>query len=321
MVFRIAKIAAWTGGFIFIAGLAAYLTLTLIVAGHDTVIVPDLTGKKVIYVLEILTDLGLNAKIKAADYNAEIPKDHVIYQEPAPGFELKKGRDVKITVSKGTQTVAVPSLTDFSIQQAGIILEEHGLKLGVISKVFTAQAKKEHVFSQSPTPGQLLARNAKVDLLVSRGERPTAYLMPDLAGMFLDDAVMLLESRYLTVEGIRAVFNEQKPKNTILGQNPPPGYRIEKQSPVKLIVNRLPGESTQTVPDPRTGIALFRYLTDPGFLRHRIRVRLNAFGLDVDIFDEYVSPNSEIWLLIPRNNNATVTLYNDEELILMESFD
>ncbi|MBW2195361.1 MAG: PASTA domain-containing protein, partial [Deltaproteobacteria bacterium] len=85
---RFFKIGAFFSLFGIIVAVAAYATLKLIVKSEDVVIVPDLVGKDVVYSLELLTDLGLNTKVSAYEYNADIPKNHVTYQEPGPGAEI-----------------------------------------------------------------------------------------------------------------------------------------------------------------------------------------------------------------------------------------
>ena len=105
MIGKVLKIAAFCALFILIAGVSAYFTLSLVIKSEDTVVVPDLVGKDVVFVLEALTELGLNTKVRGSEYSADIPKHHVIHQEPEPGVEIKKGRDVRILISKGTETV------------------------------------------------------------------------------------------------------------------------------------------------------------------------------------------------------------------------
>ena len=57
MIAKIAKIGGLGLVFLVVAGISAYLTLTLIIKSEDTVIVPDLEGKDVVYALELLTEL------------------------------------------------------------------------------------------------------------------------------------------------------------------------------------------------------------------------------------------------------------------------
>jgi hypothetical protein len=88
VIAKIAKIGGVAFAFVVVAGISAYLTLTLIIKTEDTVIVPDLEGKDVVYALELLTELELNTKVKGSEYTTDIPKNHVVFQEPQPGSGL-----------------------------------------------------------------------------------------------------------------------------------------------------------------------------------------------------------------------------------------
>ena len=132
MILRIFKLSTLFFLFVLIVGASAYLTLALIIKSEDTVVVPDLSGKNVVYVLKLLTDLGLNTKVKGSEYSADIPENNVIFQEPEPGAEIKKGRDVRIIISKGAKTILMPNLKELFVRQARIILEENSLRRGEI---------------------------------------------------------------------------------------------------------------------------------------------------------------------------------------------
>ena len=72
MISRILKSAAFVLIFIIVVGASAYLTLTLIVKSEDTVVVPDLMGKEVVYALELLSDLGLNTKVEGSGKGGKV---------------------------------------------------------------------------------------------------------------------------------------------------------------------------------------------------------------------------------------------------------
>jgi len=67
VISKIVKTGALVFLFILVVGASAYLTLTLIVKSEDTVVVPRLVGKEVVYVLELLTDLELNTKVEGSE--------------------------------------------------------------------------------------------------------------------------------------------------------------------------------------------------------------------------------------------------------------
>jgi serine/threonine-protein kinase len=321
MIGRIAKIAGLGLAFILVAGISAYLTLALIIKSEDTVIVPSLEGKDVVYALELLTELELNTKVKGSEYTADIPKNYVVFQEPQPGAEIKKGRDVKIILSKGPKTVSMPNLFDLSVQQANIILEEYGICQGELSRTYNKKVEKDHIIAQVPSQGTMISRGGCVDLLISMGVQSKAFKMPDLIGLTLEDALQSIEKVKLVIGEIKSSHHKNKPRNIIVKQAPTSGHRVIAASPVSLLINR---ESKKERPDRPYGqytASLFSYRLDNGFLKRRIRVSLNSAGFTNDLFDDYVKAGEEIWLLIPRDSEATLFLYENEKLIKTQTYD
>lgn len=321
MIKRILKIAGLVLIFTTAAGISAYLTLTLIIKSEDTVIVPDLVGKDVVYTLELLTDLELNTKVKGSEYSDVIPKNHVTFQDPAPGDEIKKGRDVHIIISKGPQQIAMPNLVSLSSQRARLILEENGVCLGEFSQTYSDRLNKENVIAQVPPAGAMIKRGNCANLLVSLGNRPKAYKMPNLNGLGLDEAMLFIENAGLTIGEIKSTYLKNKPRNTIVSQKPLQGYRVLEGSTVNLVINkRAKNYGRPAVYSEKVG-SLFRYRLENGFLRRRIRVKLNSAGITSDLFDDFVKPGTEIWVLIPLDHDATVFLYENDQLIKTETFD
>jgi serine/threonine-protein kinase len=315
VISRIFKLAALFFLFVLIVGASAYLTLTLIIKSEDTVVVPDLSGKNIVYVLELLTDLGLNTKVKGSEYSADVPENNVLFQEPEPGAEIKKGRDVRIIISKGAKSILMPNLKGLFVRQARIILEENNLRSGKISSTYSNTIKKDEIIAQIPSPGTMITRGEYVNLLVSMGIKPRAYKMPDLIGLSLNSAITMIESIDLVLGEITTHFYENKPLNTIVGQELLSGYRVTQGNAVNLVINRKPVKrGRKYLKESREG-GLFRYRLKDGFLKRHIRVRLNSFGVSADLFDGFMKPGEEIWLLIPSHNNATVFLYEDGELL------
>ena len=321
MIAKIAKIAGLALAFICVAGISAYLSLTLIIKSEDTVIVPNLEGKDVVYALELLTELELNTKVRGSEYTNDVPKNYVIFQDPQPGSEIKKGRDVKIILSKGPKTLFMPNLVALSIQQANIVLEENGMCQGELSRTHHSRVEKDHIIAQVPPQGTMVSRGECVDVLVSMGARPRAFKMPDLIGLSLEDALQSIEKAELVLGEITSAYQKNRPRNSIVKHSPPPGDRVIAFSPVSLLINRDPQKER---PDPLSGKApgsLFSYRLDSGFLKRHIRVSLNSAGFTNDLFDDFVKAGEEIWLLIPRDHEATVFLYENDRLIKTQTYD
>jgi beta-lactam-binding protein with PASTA domain len=315
MISRILKAAALFLIFILVVGASAYLTLTLIIKSEDTVVVPDLVGKEVVYALELLTDLGLNTKVEGSEYSTEVAKNSVIFQEPEPGSEIKKGRDVRIIISKGPKSILMPNLENLPIEQARIIIEENSFCQGEISGTYSSRINKDSIVAQVPTRGTMVTRGECINLLVSMGIRPQTYEMPDLRRRFLEDAIPLIENNNLILGKITSVFYKDEPLNSIVAQEPLSGYCVAEGSTVDLVVNRPPEKEGYGHLSGSQESSLFRYRLMDGFLKRHIRVVLNSFGVSNPIFDDFIKPGEEIWLIIPRSNSATVFLYEDDQLI------
>lgn len=315
MIAKIVKITTLGLVFLLVAGASAYLTLIYIIKSEDTVIVPDLVGKDVVSALEVLTDLQLNTKVNGSEYHQKFPKNHVTFQEPEAGSEIKKDRDVRIIISKGAQNILMPNIATLSEQQARMIIEENGLTRGRLSHTYNSSADKDHVILQVPTAGTMITRKTKVDILVSLGPRPVKYVMPDLSGYALDQAAIMIENANLTVGDIRSRYDKQRARNSIIQQEPAAGYSVNANSPVHLVINRPSANADSDRRHHPLYGSLLQHRINSGFLKKRVRVELENTDATTDIFDDYVKPGDEIWVLVPRDHDATVFIFEDEKLV------
>ncbi len=301
--------------FMTMAGIGTYLALSLIIKGEDTVIVPDLVGKDVLYGLEILSDLGLNTRVKGTEYHDRVPKNHVIDQDPDAGAAIKRGRDVKIRVSRGTETIFMPNLAGFSLQQSRILLTENGLCQGALSGMISSRFDAGQVMAQYPPPGAIVSRNTCADLLISRGPSPPGFAMVDLSGFILETAIRRLEQMQLTIGSIRTARRSDAPLETIVDQMPPAGYRVTSGNRVDLTVNRSNDGRYAGNAENGDRVELFRFFLENGFLKKRVQVKMNQRRLSLNLFDDFLAPGQEIWLLVPKSGNPTILVYVDGQLV------
>lgn len=323
MVRTISKLLTLLFVFFAIAGASAYLTLTFVIESEETVVVPELKGKNAITVLELLSDLGLNTKVTESEYHPDIPENHVLYQDPEPGTVIKKNRDVKVVLSKGTRKLSVPDLTGVSRQQAEVIIANNGLEAGVITEAFSQSVKADMVIAHTPAFGREAIRGDRVDLLVSRGPRPQGCVMPELEGKTLDHALAVLEEYGLSVGGIGSEYQSQRPANIIVEQAPLSGYYVSADQEINLTVNRRSRETAGAEGASGYGTGadvLFRYQVPPGFLKQHIRLELKAFGITSTLYDELMQPGRILWVMIPEYTHAVVFLYRNNELIETEVY-
>ena len=136
--------------------------------------------------------------------------------------------------------------------------------------------------------------------------------MVNLIGMELSQAMLSLEQYQLTVAAIHYIEDEQLPYDTISDHQPEAGYPVAPGTGVQIHVNRRQHAVQSKRP---SDFELFRYRIPSGFLRKAVRVRINHQASSIDLFNDYVRPSEEIWLLVPATAASTLFLYVDDELI------
>lgn len=318
VISRFIKIALFMAIFMAAAGIGTYFAVHLLVHGENSVIVPDLQDKEVVYALEILSDLGLNTKVKGSQYSPTIPKNHIIAQAPDPGAEIKRGRDVRLVISKGPFAVVIPNLIGMDLPMADIVLKDNDLHRGTLSFTYHGKQPKDEILAQFPVPGTTALRQSPLNLLVSLGPRPQLLRMLNLEGQGLEHAFDAVEKCQLTVGAIVQADAPDKPDNTVLEQSPARGYPVPAGSSIALTINR---HARKFKNDGRQTITLFRHRAPQGFLRQQVRVRTIRPDGAFDIFDDFIKPGEEIWLMIPRDKPTALFMYLDGDLRMTKNYD
>ncbi|SCY66256.1 PASTA domain-containing protein [Desulfoluna spongiiphila] len=307
--------------FVTAAGAASFVTLTYIIGNEKSVVVPDLVGRDVIYVLETLSTMELNTKVKGSEFSPRIPRNRVIFQDPEPGTRMKRGRDVRIVFSKGPQLVAMPSLKHLALAEAKIQLTEMGLEFGVTSALFHPGVEKGAVIAHVPSPGALVTRGDKVDLLLSNGKKPKAIMMADLTTNPLDMALERIESMGLKVGTITSTPSKKAERNSVLDQSPKPGFKVTQGQIVDITINRAPRPDSEATGTGATGSRLFTWRIDEGFLKKRVKIQLVGDRHTDTILDREALPGEELWVLVPTFERTTLFLYENGHLKETRFFD
>ncbi len=315
---RFVKIALYIAVFMLAAGAGAYFTVHMMIRGENSVVVPDLMGKEVVYALEVLTDLSLNTKVKGSQYSRTIPKHHIIDQVPDAGTEIKQGRDVRLIISKGPYAVIYPNLIGMGLPMAAILLEENDLRQGSLSYTYHSERPREEILAQFPGSGGTGLRESRVDLLISAGPRPQRLRLDDLRGSGLDYAIESIEKYHLTVGTITQVAIPDIADNAVVDHSPSKGYPVLPGSSVDLVINRHARKSSDV---HRQAVTLFRYRTPEGFLRQQVRVRIIRPDGAFEIYDDFAKPGEEIWLLILRDMPTALFLYLEGELSMTKNYE
>lgn len=133
--------------------------------GPQRVVVPDVTGLSERQARIILEQLGFRTTIQSRD--APIRSGRVLRTSPEAGTEMSVPSEVNIVVSKGFAVAAVPDLIGRHAEDVEEILDELGLRLGVVSFDEDAPDAPGRVIGQTPPPGYNLRADGRVAIQVA----------------------------------------------------------------------------------------------------------------------------------------------------------
>jgi beta-lactam-binding protein with PASTA domain len=200
------------------------------------VTIPDLRGRTVSAATTGLAELNLSLRVDdARRLDPDIRAGDIVAQDLAPGTTARRGRTVRVWLSGGAHASTVPALVGESERMARLRLEQDGLTLAVVSEMRSNDQAPGVVVAQEPAPG---IASDHISLLVNRGDRSTAYLMPDLIGVEANRAADILRSA-----GFRVAIVGQQPypgvaAGIVLRQSPQAGFQISPSDPISLEVSQ-----------------------------------------------------------------------------------
>jgi len=170
--------------------------------------------------LQLLEQSHLRSDV-VESYDEVVPSGIVISQDQVPGTEVAKLTPVALTVSKGQERHAAPTLVDTPVDAAAATLQATGLQLGTRTDTFSETVPAGTVVTQDPAPGAALKRNTVVDITVSKGRQPIP--VTDVTGKVVDEARRVLGAAGLKVVVGAAVNSETVPNGSVVSQTPPTG--------------------------------------------------------------------------------------------------
>jgi serine/threonine protein kinase len=234
------KLWTWMMVVLLIVGFLLGMYLSTTVLAKSEVIVPDLTEKTLAEAERELTSRGLILKMGKKVNHPTIEADLIITQVPKPKEVVKKNIEVEVTLSKGPLMVEVPTVVNKSLTAAEVELANYGL-LSDPFYVYHNQIAEDYVIRQEPAPGQNIAQESLIKLIVSKGPAPTWIKMPQLVGYNLTEAKEIIQSNGLTLGVLDPETSYRYPAETVLRQDPGADSEVLQGTIVNLVISAGPG--------------------------------------------------------------------------------
>ncbi len=218
------------------AALSGYLSMSKAVRGGE-VEVPVLQGTTIQEATRALRGLGLFLEKSGERSDAQMEAGGILTQDPPGGSRLKRNRKVRVVVSLGTEVIQVPLLVGQPARRAQIALQQAGLRSGEIAYAYSETTAGDRILAQEPPQGTPRARQGQVDLLVSKGPRPGAWVMPSVEGQSLAGVTRVFADGGLRVGNIRREAAAGVAPGTVLQQYPLAGHPLREGDSISLVVS------------------------------------------------------------------------------------
>jgi len=172
--------------------------------------------------------------VDMGEHYSELKKDEIYSQLPVSQKHIKKGRPIKVWISKGMDTVILPDLKGENMQDARVILSDLGIKLGRVSHTMEGYMNNK-VIGTDPSEGTLITRGSSVSLLINVSQIKNVR-MPDILGFSLEEGEKILREKKLVIGDITKIFRDDFPEDTIIDISYPAGKDVLAGSVINITV-------------------------------------------------------------------------------------
>jgi len=206
---------------------------------RDLVETPDVQGMPYEDGRNRFFGVGLLTEIRGREFDDKVADGSIIDQFPEAGAMVKKGRKVAVTVSRGSEVAMIPQLKQLTERQARLELRKSGFTVGRVRKTFSETIPLDEIIESFPPSGTSISRALEVELVVSRGARPTHGEMPNVIGESLSEARKAIEEAGLKVGKVDYQNNPALVPGTVVSQSVAPGSRVALDSAVNLVISAI----------------------------------------------------------------------------------
>lgn len=215
---------------------------------------------------------GFDVEVGPAGYSETVAAGLVMATDPEGGEEIVRGGTITLTVSRGPERYAVPSLRGRTADEAREALESTNLAYAEAEAQYDEEVPEGAVIATDPAQGTVVRPDETVTVVLSLGRRPIP--VEDFTGRSREEAEAALTTGDPEIQGdelqvsVTEEFSDTVPAGTVISQDPTSGT-LNLGDTVTLVVSK--GPELVTIPDGLVGGRI-----------EDVRGQLEGLGLVVD---------------------------------------
>lgn len=205
---------------------------------NETYPAPNVLEMQVNEAIKTIDDEGFNHVIVDTVADKRYDNNVIVYQNPEPNSQIKKGRKIRLTVNTAEDIfVVLPNIIDSDIRIALNTMINSGLRIkhieylsdsaGSLNRVLYVKLKGNII-----KPGKKIKKYSEVELFVSKDNSKVEAFVPNVIGLTYDDANDKLVENYLNIGKIHYDKSVKSKKDSI-------NARVYKQNPIADTIKSL----------------------------------------------------------------------------------
>ncbi|MCP4123311.1 MAG: PASTA domain-containing protein, partial [Bacteroidetes bacterium] len=209
----------------------------IVSSGPEMFTVPDVSNNMTEAQAEnAIENAELSVGTTISEPHSDVEEGYVIRLEPASGTRVQKGSPVDVIVSSGPEMVTVPDVSNNMTEaQAENAIENAELSVGTTISEPHSTVEEGYVIRLELASGTRVQKESSVDVVVSSG--PEMVRVPDVTNMTEGEAKTAIRDVGLIVGVIEQDNDDFIPLGKVISQYPVAEERIQKGSPVNLVVS------------------------------------------------------------------------------------
>ncbi|HWR28637.1 MAG TPA: PASTA domain-containing protein, partial [Negativicutes bacterium] len=279
--------------------------------GGNEVMVQDVVGKPAETARSLLTNDNLRVQISEA-FDERVAAGYVISQQPKGGQIVKERRSIQIVVSKGPDVTSIPDLKGLTRRDAEARIRSAGLKVGIVSEEYSAEAPIDSIISQNPRPPGQVAKNVLIDIIISKGKSPQQVVVPNFLGESLQGVLAKIEALHLRAGTIRETSTSRVAPGMVSGQAPVPGSQVYEGTSVDLEVAR----SEAGIPKR----AKIQFVVPDGPIRQSCKIIVYDAKGERTAYEGVHKPGERIEKVVEGTGQMMVKAYVNNKLVQEQTF-
>lgn len=206
----------------------------------ETIYIPNVQMMHVDDAVKELSSKGINnIKIQYIDYNQNYDVNEVVDMTPRPLTKIKKHKSVILSVISSEQEYMLEDYKGSSLRSVELEFNRNNIYISDKKYFYDNNIPYNHIIKILPEKGTFITSRDKITAIVSQGEHPGRYIVPNLINEIGEDAALrILKRSNLNLGNVTYEYDDTKLPGTIIEQSFPENMLVSYPAHIDIVISK-----------------------------------------------------------------------------------